>query len=171
QPDRKYGNGGPGQYAHRAAGKKLLRDHLSDSFIFRYGSDSGRVEHVVISDMNKDVEDDDQNRAADDRERDVSIGVLDLAGYESQLIPSVIAPQSSEHRRRETRKERVSRRAVTLGLGHALANSPGGIEPEIGERSAGNERKGTDTDKQHQCDLYEGEDRRDLSAYRHGGRV
>src|SRR5690606_26415579 len=89
----------------RVAAKEHTYDDLRDRRLVAYRSDRCRVECVKISEVCKDINDDDQHRASDDSEWDISARFFNFACDERQVVPTVVAPECTEHCGCEARGE------------------------------------------------------------------
>src|SRR5262249_28099076 len=67
-----------------------------------YVSNLGGREHVVITEINEQIQTHDEKHADDQSQRQIALGLLHFAGEKRDVVPTVISPERSQHRCRET---------------------------------------------------------------------
>ncbi|KAK0039374.1 hypothetical protein Bpfe_031207 [Biomphalaria pfeifferi] len=112
QPDRKQRNRKSRRKCFDVAREKSFDNDLCNRRSFGNRSDRSRVKHVKIGEMNENIQDYDNDRSADERNRNIFMRFFNFSRYQSQIIPAVITPQRAEHCRAESCNKRISGRTV-----------------------------------------------------------
>ena len=117
--------------------------------------------------MHRHIKDDHEQDASDNCDRDIAFRVLDLAGHERKVVPAVITPQRSKHRRGKARQECVFAGTVPNRVGDALAGAGCACQRKISKAAARHKQKRPEPDKDNKADLDRRQCRSDLAAQAH----
>src|SRR5207237_424694 len=121
------------------------------------------LERMIVTKINEEIEHHHKQDAANQPQRQIAFRPLHLAGHERNVVPTVVGPQRSQHRRPKTSDP-------SAGYGHAFAYSTNVCQAEISPMSTGID-EGANTDANYEQDFQRSKKRREVSADLHCGTV